>query len=52
MYYCGRHAIDHKSSACPRCEAEERHEELIEATREGYEQAIQGSAQKTEKIVR
>lgn len=32
--YCGRHGIDHSSSDCPRCLAEERHEELLSSNAE------------------
>ena len=39
MNYCGKHGIHHESSECPRCEMEERHQELVDQAREGVEQA-------------
>lgn len=33
-YHCYRHEIDHPSDVCPRCAAEERHEELADLARE------------------
>lgn len=39
MYYCSAHCIDHESSACPRCLAEQRHEELVALARDSIDQA-------------
>jgi ssDNA-binding Zn-finger/Zn-ribbon topoisomerase 1 len=31
-HYCGRHGIDYTGYSCPRCDAEERHGEILDAT--------------------
>jgi len=31
MYHCREHDIDHRSYDCPKCVAEARHKETIEA---------------------
>ena len=40
VYHCSRHDIDHRSYDCPRCEAERRHEELLEQARESHEEVL------------
>ena len=40
MHYCGKHSLDHESLFCPRCAAEERHEELIDQARDGREATV------------
>lgn len=32
--YCGRHSIHYSGGSCPRCDAEDRHKELLDATEE------------------
>lgn len=41
VYHCSTHDIDHASYDCPRCEAERRHEELLEQARESHEEELQ-----------
>ncbi|MEK7686287.1 MAG: hypothetical protein AAB466_12785 [Verrucomicrobiota bacterium] len=43
MSYCGRHSLDYKSRDCPRCAAEERHQELLNLTAEGIEETVRAT---------
>lgn len=45
MGYCGRHSLDHKSATCPRCRAEERHQELIDVELASLEATIETAQQ-------
>lgn len=38
MYDCGYHRINYSGSECPRCEADRRHEEMIELASEQHEE--------------
>lgn len=52
MYHCYRHEIDHSSSDCPRCLAEQRHEELVDLTREGQDEAARLASEQHEEHLR
>jgi hypothetical protein len=38
--YCGRHSIHYAGYSCPRCDAEERHKELLNATEESVAETV------------
>lgn len=38
--YCGRHSIHYMGRSCPRCDAEERHKELLSATEESVADTV------------
>ncbi|HEX3186950.1 MAG TPA: hypothetical protein VHQ94_19285 [Pyrinomonadaceae bacterium] len=40
MAYCGNHGIDYAGSLCPRCDAEQRHRELLNATASGLADTV------------
>ncbi len=38
--YCGWHGIDYRGSECPRCMAEERHEEILRQQKREHEESL------------
>jgi RNA polymerase subunit RPABC4/transcription elongation factor Spt4 len=40
MAYCGNHDIHYSGSPCPRCDAEERHQQLLNATAGGLADTV------------
>lgn len=52
MSHCYRHDIEYSSSDCPRCLAEQRHEELLDLTREGQEEAARLASEQHEEHLR
>jgi hypothetical protein len=40
MGYCGNHSINYSGSTCPRCDADERHRALLNATAEGLADTV------------
>jgi hypothetical protein len=51
VYHCSTHDIDHKSYDCPRCQAERRHEELLEQARESHEEEVRYAQERHEEAI-
>lgn len=51
MYHCYTHDIDHRLYECPKCEAERRHEELLDVARESHEEELRGADERHQESI-